>query len=409
MITKRSYWIPTLALLLFAASATALAKQPSCTGNDAADWRAAGSTSVSVQGVSSDGSVPGGTASLGVIMTSPSCLNSYSTFPNLPDGLSLYTDVKLDSSTCPDGTSGSAQTCILAEPVATITNNPQTYTDFSQDRTYAVAFDASKALPGTYTYHVHANANDGDASGDNSVANGYGWGYGGGRILTVGVHVRTAAGNTTPRLVTIQKPTGYAAFCSGGTTLPIEFSASGNNQIASVSATVNTSPVTLTLDTTLPAYNVGATGSYAPTHVGEYTVEATAVDVCSLSTSADTTVGVVYSIAQLQPPLANGSKAKGGSDAPIKFIPRDCAGNLVSEDTSAEVKVWLGSTLEQDSTYTGCTGPQCGMGASTLVRYDATTGAYITNFQTLSGVNTYKIELWFGGYKNASFTLSTTK
>jgi hypothetical protein len=396
--------ITLLVLAIAGASTAAFADRNTCTGgNDAAQWSANTDSLASVD--------VGGSVTLGVNMTSPTCLNGFPTFPGL---LPVYADVTSGSATCLDGSSGSNATCTLTAPVPTITNNPLSYTDFGQTQTYQVQFDAKNATPGTYTFHVHANAADPNEQHWNGTnLGGYGWGYGSGLDLTI--VVRTPSTDCSGDLVNVNLANpGNVQFCTAGTSVPISFTATSTKSvITGVSADVNGSYAISLTTSPLNQATVTATGSFAAPGVGGYTANAYGIDACGVTGSATQNFGVIYVISGLQPPLAGGSKSKGGSDAPIKFIPTDCTGALIPFDNTVEVKVWLGSpgigTLEQDSTMTTCSALQCGSGANTLVRYDATTGQYITNFTTLAGAKTYTVQLIFNGYVNATFNFSTSK
>jgi len=141
--------------------------------------------------------------------------------------------------------------------------------------------------------------------------------------------------------------------------------------------------------------------------VGAYQFVANAATACTTG-SAEADVNLVYVISGLQPPLASGSRPKGGSAAPIKIIPRDCSGSVVPFDSSVHIVVYNSAGTLQDSFYGGCTGPKCGAG-NTNVQYDASTGQYSTIFQTDSGINTYLIKIFFGGVANFQTNLSTSK
>jgi hypothetical protein len=399
---KARFLAVPLALVLAGTAAWAQNDRSNCTGgSDNATWSAATSASASVN--------VSGTVDLGVNMTSPTCLNSYSTFPGV---LSVYTDVSLGSSTCPDGSSGSTATCTLTPPVASITNNPQQYSDFGQTQTYSVHFDATNAAAGTYTFHVHANASDPDQQGLNQVLNGFGWGYGGGTDLTVTVvqPKQTCDPNDTLNVSFANPKNGNQNFCTGGTNMAVNISASDtSNPITSLTASVNTTDITGSLASVgIGTQSASLSGSYQASKVGAYQFVADAATACTQG-SAEADVNLVYVISGLQPPLASGSRPKGGSAAPIKIIPRDCSGSVVPFDSSVHIVVYNSAgTLLQDSFYGGCTGTKCGAG-NTNVQYDASTGQYSTIFQTDSGINTYLIKIFFGGVDNFHTNLSTSK
>ena len=392
-----------LALALACTAAWAQNDRSTCTGgSDNATWSATtSSTSVTT----------GGAADLTVNMTSPTCLNSYSVFPG---PLSVYTDVALGSSMCPDGSSFPTATCTLVAPIATITNNPQQYTDFGQTQTYGVHFDAASATAGTYTFHVHANASDPDQQKLNQVLDGFGWGYGGGTDLTVTVGQPKAGCDVNDNLtVAFVSPANNANvnFCTGGTSINLNINATDtSNLITSLTASVNTTDITGTLAATgLGTRSANLSGNYQAGKVGIYQFVADAATACTTG-SAEADVNLIYVISGLQPPLASGSRPKGGSAAPIKIIPRDCSGSIVPFDNSVHIDVYNSAgTLLQDSSYGGCTGSKCGAGGNTSVQYDASTGQYSTIFQTDSGVNTYLIQISFGGVVNFHTNLSTSK
>lgn len=391
--------LAAVALLLAGTSSAWAGTRNTCTGgSDNAVWSAAANTSVAI----------GSTGSTGVNMTSPTCLNSYSTFPGT---LSVYGDITLDASTCPDGTSGTTATCTLVPPVAAITNNPLAYTAFGQTQTYNVSFDATSATRGYYTFHVHANASDPNQQGLNQSLSGYGWGYGGGAEVTVIVTEPQATCLTSDALnVSFSQPdAGNVTFCSGGTSIPIDISAADtSNLITSLAASVNSTDISSSLTITgLNTTTVTGTGSYTAGAVGAYKFNATAHTACTTG-SADVTVDLVYAISDLLPPLGNGAKPKAGNAAPIKFIPTDCSGAAVPYDSSVHIKVYQGTSLLQDATPGGCTGGSCGTGGSSNVQYDSTTGQYSTVFQTgnTAGI-TYTVQVWFGGVMNFQTTFMT--
>lgn len=396
---KARFLAVPLALMLAGTAAWAQSVRQTCTGgSDNATWSATtNSTSVTT----------GGTADLSVNMTSPTCLNSYSDFPGT---LSVSTDVALGSSMCPDGSSGATATCSLVAPVASITNNPQAYSDFGQTQTYGVHFDATNATAGTYTFHVHANASD----GDNQALNGFGWGYGGGTDLTVTVGQPKQGCDINDSLnVAFVSPVNNASvnFCTGGTGINLNINATDtSNLITSLTASVNTTDITNSLAATgLGTQSVNLSGSYQAGKVGLYQFVANAATACTTG-SAEADVNLVYVISGLQPPLASGSRPKGGSAAPIKIIPRDCSGSVVPFDNTVHIDVYTSAgALLQDSFYGGCSGTKCGAGGNTSVQYDASSGQYSTIFQTDSGANTYIIRIFFGGVDNLHTNLSTSK
>lgn len=401
-----TFWLFALIALLALAS-SAWADQPTCNGqNDSAQWNAPGpglNNSISIE--------VGNSGNLGVAMQSPMCLNTY---PNFPGTLPVYTDVGLDSSMCPDNTSGSTATCTLVAPQASLPNNPQSYTDFGQTHLYTAHFDASNATPGTYVFHVHANASDPDnthQNGDN--LGGYGWGYGGGVELTVIVTQtqQTCDPNDTLN-VAISQPQNNSkvTFCNGGTAIPVSTSAGDtSNPITSLTAKVNAADITGTLTTTgLGSLNVTANGTYTAGPVGAYTFEADAATACTTG-SASVNVALQYNISGLLGPLANGMKPKKGNNVPIQFIPKDCTGNPVPQDSSVHVMVYdSANNLLQNATPGSCTGPNCGNGSSSYVSYGAAApGEYQSNFKTGNTAATYTVQIWFGGIVNFSTTFST--
>ena len=221
-----------LAFMLALTASAAWASDGQCSHN--ATWAPTGASTISLD--------QGGAGDLGVNMTSPACLNT-GTFPGT---LPVFTDVALDTASCPDGTSGDDASCVLVAPLVSISNNPQQYTDFSQTQTYNIHFDTSNgATPGTYSFHVHANASDPDGTHQNgNNLGGTGWGYGSGVELTVFVTTQHACDvNDVLNVFFTQPQAGNVNFCNGGTSIPINVTAGDtNNKVTSLSATVNSNP-----------------------------------------------------------------------------------------------------------------------------------------------------------------------
>jgi hypothetical protein len=390
-------------VVLLAATSTAWASRNQCTGgSDNATWAATSNNSISLAA----GSGAGG---LGVNMTSPTCLNSYSTFPGT---LAVYTDVALDSSTCPDGTSGSGATCPLTAPVASISNNPQDYSAFGQAQTYNVNFEATNATPGTYTFQVHANGSDPDNTGLNhDQAGSYGWGYGSGVELTVFVTTQNSCDPNDVLHVSFTEPqAGSVTFCTNGTDIPVNVTAGDtNNLITSMSVSVNNSDITGALSVTGLGTNAAtAAGNYTSGKVGAYLFKANAATACTTGSAGPVEVDLVYAISALQGPLANGQKPKKGNKVPIQLTPLDCTGNPPAYDSSVHVIVYDSSNnLLQDATPGSCTGSSCGSGNSSYVTYTATSGQYQSVFQTGSVAGIYSVQIWFGGVPNFSTTFTT--
>jgi len=399
----RGVWLLILALLVLCVANLAWASgRNQCTGgSNNATWSASGSSSISLAAGS-------GTGGLGVNMTSPACLNTY---PNFPGTLPAYTNVSLDSSTCPDGTSGSGATCTLTAPVASITNNPQSYTAFVETQTYNINFDATNATPGTYTFHVHADASDPNNTHQNGDTLGtYGWGYASGVELTVFVTTQNTCNSSDILDVFFTQPqAGSVNFCNGGTSIPIDVTAGDtNNLITSLTVSVNNTNISGLSVSGLGTTSATATGSYTAGPVGAYLFRASAATACTTGSAGPVEVDLVYVIPDLLPPLGSGAKPKAGNAVPIKFVPTDCGGNPVPYDSSVHIQVYLGSTLLQDSFAGGCTGSSCGSGASSYVQYDSTTGQYSTVFQTGNTTGTtYVVEVWFGGVVNFQTTFTT--
>jgi len=384
----------------------AWADQPICTGqSNLAQWNAPGlilSSSLSVN--------VGGAGNIGVAMQAPMCLN---TFPNFPGTLPAYTDVGLDSAMCPDNSSGNAATCVLTAPLASIANNPQSYTDFGQTKTYTAHFDAANATPGTYIFHVHSNASDPDQThqnGDN--LGGYGWGYGSGVELTVIVTQKHQSCDVDDALnVALTQPQNNSkiTFCNGGTNIPVSIIAGDTtNLITGLTAKVNNTSITNSLTASgVGTLSVTANGAYSAGSVGAYTFEADAATSCTTG-SASATLALQYNIAGLLGPLSNGMKPKRGNNVPIQFVPKDCGGNLVAYDGTVHVVIYdSANNLLQDATPSGCSGPNCGPGSSSYVSYNATTGQYQSNFKTGNTAANYAVYIWFGGVGNFATTFST--
>src|SRR5262249_38458437 len=94
------------------------------------------------------------------------------------------------------------------------------------------------------------------------------------------------------------------------------------------------------------------------------------------------------------PPLSNGKVVSG--EAVIKFSARDCNGTFVADDR-VSVEVWEGAVQRFVATF--------GNG-SDAVRIDEVASQYIANFKPASGVHTYTVKVFFGGFEQAlkSFT-----
>jgi hypothetical protein len=387
-------------LALTTSAAWAANNNNNCGDSHNATWAPAGDSAITMPA--------GGSGDLGVNMTSPACLNNYPVFPGT---LPVYTDEALDTAVCPDGTSGDDATCTLVAPVATITNNPQSYSDFSQTQTYNIHFDATNATPGTYSFHVHADASDPDGThqnGDN--LSGYGWGYGSGVELTVFVTTAyTCNPNDVLNVLFTAPQAGNVNYCNGGTTIPINVTAGDtNNKITSLSATVNSNPFGGLTVTGLNSSMATGTGNFTAGSVGAYTFVANATTACTTG-SGSAVVNVVYVIPDLLPPLGSGGRPLHGSNVPIKFIPQDCTGNPVAFDNTVHIQVYnsTGTTLLQDSFAGGCTG-SCGPGQSSWVVYNSLTGQYLAGFRVgnIPGT-TYTVKIVFGGVVNFSTTFMT--
>lgn len=393
--TRRTMLLVALAILATAFPAWAQDRY-NCKGDNSADWAATpGTISINL----------GGTGDSAVSMTSPKCLNTY---PAFPGSLTVYTDVKLDSAVCPDGSSGTTATCTLIAPVASISPDAQTYDDFGQTKIYNVHFDAANATAGTYAFQVHANASDPDEQHLNGDAlDGVGWGYGSGAALTVTVTKPSSTCDPTEALnVSFSQPqTGNVKFCNGGTTIPVSAIASDtSNLIKSLLVSVNSADITGSLSVAgIGTTSATATGNYTAGPVGAYLFEANATTACTQS-SGSATVKLIYDISGLLGPLANGQKPKKGHTIPIQFNPKDCSGNPVPQDSTVEVKVYGSKTM--DATPTACSGTGCGNGTSSFVTWSATTG-YQANFDTDSTAGTYTLEIWFGGVLNYTNTFIT--
>lgn len=406
----------TLIILLAVIVALALPAfaDNTCSGNDSASW----SISQAPAAIN-----PGGTTSAGVNMTSPSCLQG--PLPGPGGTANLYINQIDFSSYCDTSnvcTPDIPNPSVL--PTVTVTNNPQTYSGTGQTQTYNLSIDGNGAPAGTYTFHVHANAstdgdgngnNDGDYDNDDLGGPGVGWGFASGVDLVIVVTPEQNACDGDSVTAGIKAPTSGSNinFCNGGTPIPVDVTGvSSKSTITSLTAAIDSVNVSLSL-TGIGTASAEGTGTGSVGSVGQHGISATANDACGNSDTATENFGVVYVFSGngLQPPLAGGTRPKGGSDAPIKLIPRDCNGNIVPFDSTVEIKIYRGTgankTLLQDSTFGGCTGSNCGLGADTTVRYDSTTGQYITNFQTAAGANTYTIEFYFGGFLNFTTTFST--
>jgi hypothetical protein len=184
--------------------------------------------------------------------------------------------------------------------------------------------------------------------------------------------------------------------CSGGTPVDIAFEATdAESLISSVSADVNGNAVTLSTSG-LNANSVDATGTYTAGAIGSYTVNAHATSEGGEG-HASATFSVNYNLMWL-PPLSLGkSNQKGGSTVPIKFTTRDCSGAFV-HDGSVKVVVYEVTGTGDVEALTG----YFGEGAD-FVRIDDQAGQYIINFQTASGVHTYRAEVYFNDFNGDPF------
>ena len=95
------------------------------------------------------------------------------------------------------------------------------------------------------------------------------------------------------------------------------------------------------------------------------------------------------------PPLSLGKVISGA--VAIKFAARDCNGAFVADDR-VRVEVSEGGVTKFVATF--------GDG-SDAVRIDDVTGQYITNFKPESGVHTYTVKVFFGGFEQASKNFTT--
>ena len=237
-------------------------------------------------------------------------------------------------------------------------------------------------VPGDYVFTIQADG-----------PNGIGWGNAS-HTLTVTVAAPVVS-DTTPPAVVITSPTDGTAFtfCSAGTVVPVTVSATdAESLVTAVWATANNVPFAVSFPAA--SNNVVATGSFTATGIGSYALQAWAQSAGGTGASAVVNVSVNYAMSWL-PPLSLGKVINGA--LAIKFAARDCTGAFVADErVSVEV---LENGVSKFLAFFGD-----GTGA---VRIDAAQEQYIANFQPASGVHTYTLKVYFGGFEQASTTFTT--
>jgi len=240
----------------------------------------------------------------------------------------------------------------------------------------------SSVVPGDYMFTIQADG-----------PNGIGWGNAS-HTLTVTVS-EPVVSDTTPPTVVITSPTDGQAFtfCSAGTLVPVTISATDpESLVTSVWAKAGTVPFAVSFPGA--SKNVTANGSFTASGIGSYSLQAWAQSAGGTGGSAVVNVSVNYVMSWL-PPLSLGKVISGA--LAIKFAARDCNGAFVA-DQRVSVEVFENGVSKFVATF--------GDG-SEAVRIDEVQGQYITNFKPASGVHTYTVKVFFGGFEQASKTFTT--
>jgi len=241
----------------------------------------------------------------------------------------------------------------------------------------------SSTTPGDYVFTIQTDG-----------PNGIGWGNSG-HTLTVTVSEPVSSDTTVPTVV-IESPRNAQAFtfCSTGTIVPVTISATdAESLVTSVWAKASNVPFAVSFPAA--SNNVVATGSFTASGIGSYPLQAWGRSTGGTGESAVVNVSVNYEMSWL-PPLSLGKVISGGT-LPIKFTARDCNGAFVA-DERVSVEVFENGSSKFVANF--------GDG-SEAVRIDEVQGQYITNFKPASGVHTYTVKVFFGGFEQASKSFTT--
>jgi len=237
-------------------------------------------------------------------------------------------------------------------------------------------------VPGDYVFSIQADG-----------PNGIGWGNAS-HTLTVTV-AAPGVSDTTPPAVVITSPADLQkfTFCTAGTVVPVTISATDpESLVTSVWATAST--LSFPVAFAGASNNVVATGNFMATGIGAYPLQAWATSTGGTGQSEVVNISVNYVMTWL-PPLSNGKAISGA--LPIKFAAHDCNGTFVA-DSRVRVEVWEGN-IPQFAANVG--------DGNDAVRIDEIQGQYITNFKPASGVHTYTVKVFFGGFEQASKNFTT--
>ena len=358
--------IAAIVVLLAAATTAGYAQGPNRDANDSVDYVPAVKTVAGTLPVSDS-------YTLNVI--SPSQLNNKG-MQSLPAGIGA--DLRVNVASYPEGSS--------PEEAAALVYLEITHLTFF-------------ALSETQQTIVHVNAGAGTTPGDYAFdiqavgPAGIGWGISNHR-LNVSVAVPVIV-DTTPPDVLITSPANGATmtFCTGGTTVPVAISATDTESfVTAIGATAN--GTAFGVAPFAPAHAVTTNGSFTASDIGNYALQAWAINAVGLTGYSPTvTVSVKYAISWL-PPLSLGRTINGA--VAMKFAARDCDGAFVA-DTRVRVEVWEGSSLR----FSAVSGD-----GSDAVRIEDDTH-YIANFHPPSGTHSYVLKVFFNDLLQASTGFAT--
>ena len=389
--------VPIALVLLLGVSANAAAQQ----GSDNAEWCVGTTMAPHCPTSTTGGFLQGGSTTVSITLRAPESLNA-SGIAALAQGIVVNLSGRLESTPCEHRDTspcipGDAESLVeqASAPGVTVLPSNWPFTSLGEEHVFQVTLsDASSAVPGVYDYKIKS-------FGDENDLQRFGWGLGSG--ISVRLTVSAPASCDTP-VITITAPASNSSilFCAAkNEQLPYAFSASSNNQVASVSAWIDAlTPVTPSTDVPLPAPSVTATGTIsANLSFGLHTFHAGATNLCGNVAAETRSFDVLYVVTALAPLSGANYNPKGGSTAPLKFSVTDCDGSFVS-DTSVSVLIKEGLNTIGQFYYGSGDG---------YVKIDPSGSDphYLLNFKTASGVHTYTVEVYFGPVKNQTFTFTT--
>lgn len=356
----------TSLVLVVGCAAAAAAQTPQTTGNDSVDY------APKTQNLA--GTVPFG-REYTLDITSPSSLNNKGD-KAIADGITANLRVNVDD--FPEASNEAA-----AAALVTLDDQFMVFDALAQTHQTTVRlYVTSNTIPGDYVFTIQADGPE-----------GIGWGNAG-HTLTVTVSEPVLVDTTPPAVVITSPNDGQSfTFCSAGTVVPVTISAiDGESLVTSVWATANNVPFAVSFPGA--SNNVVANGSFTATGVGSYPLQAWAKSTGGTGESAVVKMSVNYTMSWL-PPLSNGKVVSG--EAVIKFSARDCNGAFVA-DNRVRVEIFEDGASKFVANF--------GDG-NEAVRIDEVQGQYITNFTPASGVHTYTVKVFFGGFEQASKSFTT--